>query len=139
MPGPPPKPAHQRRRTNAAPALTWLPAEGRQGESPVWPLPRPRKRELELWGRLWATPQAVAWERQGIDLVIARFARLLAAAERRAATAAILGEVRQLEDRLGLTVMSMMRLRWQITDAAWEREEPPDVLDIRDRLRATDE
>jgi hypothetical protein len=139
MPGPPPKPAHQRRRTNAAPPLIWLPAEGRQGETPSWPLPRPRKRELELWRRLWATPQAVAWEMQGIDLVIARFARLLAVAERPDATAAILGEVRQLEDRLGLTVMSMLRLRWQITDAAWERDEPPDVLDIRDRLRATDD
>lgn len=36
MPGPPPNP--NRRRRNATIALTQLPAEGRQGEPPAWPL-----------------------------------------------------------------------------------------------------
>lgn len=36
--GPPPKHPSQRRRTNATIALTQLPAEGRQGDPPAWPL-----------------------------------------------------------------------------------------------------
>jgi hypothetical protein len=33
------------------------------------------------------------------------------------ATAALLGEVRQLEDRLGLSPLAMLRLRWEIMPA----------------------
>lgn len=36
--GPPPKHPSQRRRTNPTVALTRLPAEGRLGEAPAWPL-----------------------------------------------------------------------------------------------------
>lgn len=36
--GPPPKHPSQRRRTNPAIALTQLPAEGRRGNTPEWPL-----------------------------------------------------------------------------------------------------
>lgn len=36
--GPPPKPADQRRRRNASVAMTRLPAGGRQGDIPRWPL-----------------------------------------------------------------------------------------------------
>lgn len=38
MPGPPPKHPSQRRRTNPTVALTRLPAEGRKGKPPAWPL-----------------------------------------------------------------------------------------------------
>ena len=37
--GPAPKPPDQRRRRNATMAAMQLPAEGRQGEPPAWPLP----------------------------------------------------------------------------------------------------
>lgn len=37
--GPPPKPDSQRRRRNATVATTRLPAEGRSGRAPAWPLP----------------------------------------------------------------------------------------------------
>jgi len=37
--GPAPKPADRRARRNATVATTTLPAEGRQGPPPVWPLP----------------------------------------------------------------------------------------------------
>lgn len=36
--GPPPKPAGQRQRRNATVAMTRLPAEGRKGRAPTWPL-----------------------------------------------------------------------------------------------------
>lgn len=38
MPGPPPKPADSRARRNATYAMTQLPANGRSGRPPAWPL-----------------------------------------------------------------------------------------------------
>ena len=57
------------------------------------------------------------WERLSYLRGVARYTRLLAVAESGDASAAILGEVRQLEDRLGLTPMAMRRLQWRI--GAW--------------------
>ena len=42
-------------------SLTALPAAGYSGEVPEFPLPRPLKRERDLWAWAWSTPQAVAW------------------------------------------------------------------------------
>lgn len=141
MPGPAPKPESQRRRRNAAPQTTRLPLAGREGDLPAWPLAgRQSKREAELWERLWKTPQAVAWELLGWTDTVGRYARLLAVAEKPKAPAMILAEVRQMEDRLGLTPMSMLRLRWEIVDEEGAAQPEPGaaVLDIRARLRAVD-
>ena len=92
MPGPPPKPAGERRRRNATVAMTQLPAEGRIGAAPEWPLPRLlldepglvdllEGREAELWAELWATPQAVAWERLKWTRTVARYVRFEVRAE----------------------------------------------------------
>lgn len=122
MPGPAPKANSVRRGGNVradtlSTALKVLPRAGRTGEPPAWPMPtKPPKAVADLWRQLWTRPQAVAWEEQGAERVVARYARCLIEAERPKATAAILGEVRQLEDRLGLSPMSMLRLRWSIGD-----------------------
>lgn len=146
--GPPPKHPDARRRTNATVAMTALPAGGRQGEAPTWPLGLVLDGEWALWQQLWTTPQATAWERLGPGTVrvVARYTRLLAEAEQPAAGARAasmaaaqrLTEVRQLEDRLGLTPMAMLRLRWEIAadevaEARAERTAPP-----RRRFRAVD-
>jgi len=115
-----------------------LPAGGRQGKPPPWPLSRAFKREVQLWQRLWHTPQAVAWERLGWTDVIARYARLLVFAEQPGAPTPTLAEVRQMEDRLGLTPMSMLRLRWAIDDDELEDQVGGKVVDIRQRLRAVE-
>lgn len=114
--GPPPKPASQRRRpgSSSLAATTQLPAKGRTGEAPQWPIGRPSAAEKAIWADLWACPQSVAWERLAWTRAVARYCRILVAAEQKDATAALLGEVRQMEDRLGLTPMSMLRLRWEI-------------------------
>ena len=116
MPGPAPKPDDQRRRRNATPQTTKLPAEGRKGKPPEWPLTKPTKAETEAWRQVWATPQAAAWEKLGWVRTVARYVRLLVQSEKKDATASICGEVRQMEDRLGLTPMAMLRLRWQIVE-----------------------
>ena|SRR5882757_3182996 len=114
MPGPAPKPDNQRRRRNATVAMTRLPAEGRQGDPPRWPLAFTAAFCEDTWAELWSTPQAAAWERLGPGAVrmVARYVVLLAEAEVGEPKAAM--EVRQLEDRLGLSPLAMLRLRWEV-------------------------
>lgn len=122
MPGP--APSTNPRRRNATPNTTKLPAKGRAGDPPRYPLPRPSAAVIALWAELWATPQSVAWEQLGWVRIVARYAKALLEAEKSKAPIGLMAEVRQLEDRLGLTPMSMLRLRWEIsTDELAERRE----------------
>lgn len=136
MPGPPPKHPDQRRRRNAAPTLTQLPADGRKGTAPEWPLTKPSAAEQRFWTDVWATPQAAAWERLGWVRTVARYVRVAVQAEKPKAPAAVCGEARQMEDRLGLTPMSLLRLRWEIKadEVAEARAQRPEAR----RLRAVD-
>lgn len=112
-----PKPgARHRGNDTLSTALVKLPAQGRTGETPSWPLPDGSPAELDLWAQLWRTPQAVAWEDLGWTRSVARYVRTVLEAEERSARATLLAEVRQMEDRLGLSPMSMLRLRWAVTD-----------------------
>jgi hypothetical protein len=113
---------------------TLLPIGGRRGRPPAWPLPTSSERERELWRKLWRTPQAVMWE--GCGLAVARYVRVLAEAERPGAAPPLRAEARQLEDRLGLSPMALLRMRAKI-------QEPEPVLElaperVRDRLQAPD-
>lgn len=113
--GPAPKPLSQRRRQNKTNAVMRLPSGGRQGKPPEWPLPTITGERLDLWRELWGTPQAVAWERFGWTRVVARYVEAVLTAEM-TQSVPLLAESRQLEDRLGLSPMAMMRLRWEMTD-----------------------
>lgn len=91
-----------------------LPAEGRTGRVPAWPLPGPmRVGEKEAWRSLWHTPQATAWERLGWNRVVGRYCRVMVEAEEELSVN-LLAEARQLEDRLGLTPKAMRLLLWVI-------------------------
>lgn len=166
--GPPPKADDQRRRRNATIAMTRLPAGGRPGLAPEWPLiadvvlttrhelavARVRKLEsdladaeemgnptgllerrleqaqekaaimaaqlreqrtleVELWRELWALPQAAQWERLGWTRDVAQYVRHKVMAELGDLDGA--REARQWSDRLGLSPMAMLRLRWEVT------------------------
>jgi len=150
--GPAPKPAGERRRRNATIAMTQLPAEGRQGDCPRFPLPpivmkdddggsaMMRERELDLWESLWATPQAVMWERTHSELTVGRFVRFSVLAEAGNVKAAT--EARQLEDRLGLNPQAMLRLRWEVApdEVAVQRQGHTGAAKktARQRLRVVD-
>jgi hypothetical protein len=122
-------------RRNARPGVTMLPAGGRQGDPPVWPFELLSPAELELWRQLWATPQAVAWERHGWTRVVARYCRVAIVAEDLNKDA--LSEARQLEDRLGLTPKAMRMLMWQIAvDEVAEKRDETSGTSARDRMRA---
>lgn len=140
--GPPPKPGARRpnngRQNDGMQVVAaQLPAAGRPGKPPKWPLPgRMLAGELDAWRSAWATPQAAEWERLGWDRMIARYVRILVESEQPEATAATRGEVRQLEDRLGLSPMSMLRLRWSVVDAdADDVSVAPAKTSARERLR----
>lgn len=70
--------------------------------------------EAELWAELWVTPQAAAWERLGWTREVAQYVRWEARAEQGDLDAA--KEARQRGDRLGLTPLAMLRLRWEVAE-----------------------
>jgi hypothetical protein len=135
MPGPAPNP--NARRRNARPNYTQLPATGYSGTVPDWPLSAATVAERSAWVGLWRTPQAAAWAQMELVRPVARYVRALVQAEKRGATAFMLSEVRQLEDRLGLTPMSMLRLRWEVVaDELAEARRPK--REERPKLRAVE-
>ena len=161
--GPAPKPDGARRRRNATVAMTRLPAGGRKGRIPPYPLGPDlhtqakltvaRRRldameelladgrdvdqaqltrlmervevltevvklqaglELSLWKQVWRTPASQAWERLKWTHEIALYIRWLVLGEQGDIAAA--KEARQVSDRLGLSPLAMLRLRWEIPD-----------------------
>jgi hypothetical protein len=156
-----PKDPDQRVRRNKQPGLIQLPASGRQGETPDWPLgpdlhtqaklqvaegrlaaledkraegvpvseaqlvraeekvatlqlvlAGQAERELELWEKLWVTPQAVEWQALGWLEEVALYTRWMVLAASGDLDAG--KEARQYADRLGLTPLAMARLRWTV-------------------------
>ena len=121
--GPAPDPAALRRDRDAG-EWTVLPAEGRAGEPPAFPLLNPDGRELELWAGEWKRPQAVAWERLGLEHEVALYVRNLALAEIPGAPVTLSTLVKQLRDSLGLSVAGMRANRWRIArDETADRRE----------------
>lgn len=141
--GPAPDPNALRRMRKAdASGWTILPAEGRKGNAPAFPLEKWRDqekfkpqeerneslaraldtRELAVWREIWKTPQAVAWDGLGWRHDVGMYVRVLVAGERGNLKAA--GEARQWSDRLGLSQTAMLRNRWKISaDELGEKRE----------------
>lgn len=117
---------------------TRLPADGRKGSPPRWPLSAAMTTaERAVWRQLWTTPQSVAWERLGVGCVrvVARYTRLLVRVEEAGAGATLLLAVNAMEDRLGLTPKAMRLLLWEVSvDEVAERREQG--RGARDRIRA---
>lgn len=143
----PRKPEGQRVRRNLSAAKVQLPFDGYSGPIPKWPLSTPWDSELELWNRLWRTPQAAVWAPMGIEDVVARYVQVAIELHRSVdgkngkvsmATAQMYGELRQLEDRLGRNPRAMKSLDWEVEPAPEGSEVTPINRDRR-RLRAVDE
>jgi hypothetical protein len=131
LPGPAPR--RGARRRNSRPDWRKLPAAGRKGKPPKWPIPMRRRPAgvPAIWRELWATPQAVEWERLGWTRIVARYALKVVVAEQPDAPATLQAEVRQLEDRLGINPMAMKRLQWEIA-APQEGEDQESTADVAD-------
>lgn len=139
--GPLPDPDKMRRNAPTVPT-TNLPAEGRHGGAPDSPLDL-ETAGARWWDWAWHTPQAAAWD-AGMLYVVARRASLeddlavigtvdsldaldlegasvpavRSIVQRLASLAtgrlAICREMREIDDRLGLTPKAMAQLRWKI-------------------------
>ena len=142
--GPAPDPDALRRERDAG-EWSILPAEGRQGATPDWPLTEQTDREDQLWEQLWEKPQALMWERYGQDLEVALYVRRLSEAEKPDAFVGLSTLVRQMSDSLGLTTPGMRANRWRIDRPTEETVTPTTskaaaadatVYDARARLRA---
>lgn len=140
--GPAPDPnALRRDRKDDASWLT-LPAEGRKGKTPAWPLLDADARELALWAEYWKKPQALLWEKNGQQLEVALHVRTFFEAERPDAQASLRTLVRQQLDALLLTIPAMHSARVRIAqdEIAVKRAESeaqtPNKLSARDRLKA---
>jgi hypothetical protein len=97
-----------------------------------------RKLETALWKDLWSLPQSVEWERLGWFRDVAIYVRHHVLGQ--------LGdldnarEARQWSDRLGLTPLAMLRLRWEVArdEVAVKRETKAPAASARRRLRVVD-
>lgn len=133
--GPAPDPNALRRERDGASWVT-LPADGRVGDAPEWPLEEFSAREGVLWAREWRRPQAVMWERNGQELEVALYVRAVADAERVDASVSARTLVRQLQEALGLSLPGLARNRWRIGEPEVERVAPArSGRSVRDRFR----
>lgn len=137
--GPAPDPNALRRDRSDDAGWVTLPAEGRDGPPPGWPLAEATLRELELWAGEWCRPQAVEWERQGQQVEVAMFVRSLVDAESHRATAASRTLVRQQMDSLGISEPGRRSNRWLIGDPEVPPEARPQRSSSKSRLKVVED
>jgi hypothetical protein len=126
-----PKPDSQRARKNP-PTFEWqrLPASG--NPKPVPPMPFGTWDPLSIiwWERHWGHPCAMMWrEDDPCHERLLMFADILHR-ERVMHSSAVLNEIRQMEDRLGLNPKARLQLRWLIVDDEGQPTELAAVKDI---------
>lgn len=137
--GPAPDPMALRRdRPSDKDGWTTLPAEGRTGDAPAWPLLDQSPREEVLWARFWRKPQAVIWERDSLIEIVALFVRQFAEGEVPKSSAENRKTIRLMLADLYLTPDSMLKARLRIaTDEveAKRTERAPVRKSARSRLK----
>jgi hypothetical protein len=129
MPGPPPK--QQRRRRNLPERGEWVELEPRKGPTPKCPVPLDRSQAAQ-WRELWKSPMASMWQKEdvpGLARVLVLRPLVLQTFDTK-----LMSELRQLEDRFGLTPKGRRDLRWLIPDT-----EPVDPRSRRDGEDPEDE
>lgn len=116
--GPAQDPMAVRRRGGVSSGFVHLPAGGREGDTPIWPLPgKPAKFKVDTWEQLWHRPEAVMWERLGMEIQVALYIEALVASMKPGAPAARMATVMSLQDQLGLSVAGRAKNRWLTDDA----------------------
>lgn len=118
--GPAPDPLALRRERDEGDWVS-LPAEGRSGPAPEWPLTKPTARETALWKKEWTRPQAVMWERLHLEVEVALYVRSLVGAEKLKAPVNLRTLVKQQQEALGLSLPGLARNKWKIEAGAAER------------------
>lgn len=123
--GPPPD-RHAIRNGRSGADWIRLPASGRRGEPPRWPIPKPTSREKALWAELWKLPQALMWEAKSQELQVALYVRSLREAERTGASVAARTLLLRQEEYLGLSEPGLARNHWIIDSGSPDDAIPDD-------------
>lgn len=143
--GPAPDPNALRRSRKDDQDWVTLPAEGRDGDLPEWPmLANPEQllaeREHKLWANLWTKPQAVQWEIASLEYEVAMYVRRAVEAELPGAAAGLGTLVLRMADNLGITPQGMNANRWKLgvvaEDPEDDDEDDDNVVDARDLFAA---
>lgn len=134
---PTPKPPGQRvRRNKDQPQWRSLSASGRNGRAPACPT-KWLAATKTWWKTIWASPMALAWVDADVPALL-RLGSMIDLINRSTKPSSLmLGEIRQLEDRFGLSPKSRRMLQWEITAGEEEQESERPLADVR-RLRAVD-
>lgn len=113
--GPAPSPDALRRERDGR-EWTRLPASGRVGETPAWPeeMGDASLAELEMWEKLWKTPQAIVWEADGVQLTVAMYVRTFMEARLPEASASARTLVLRLQGELLLSITALHSARYVI-------------------------
>jgi hypothetical protein len=77
------------------------------------------KSTRDWWTTVWRSPMATAWLEADVPALV-RLATLNELLEQGEATAMVLAEIRQLEDRFGLSPLARRRLQWEVEHAGGE-------------------
>lgn len=137
--GPAPDPDALRRDRKDDAGWVKLPASGREGDPPEWPLADPSARELELWEYVWGKPEAIMWEANGgQEVEVAMYVRTLADAESHRATAASRTLVVRMMDSLGISEPGRQRNRWMIVGEEPAKKKRKSGSSARDRLKVVE-
>ena len=117
MPPQPKPPGARVRRNRDQPQ--WRRLEGRVAGVPPLPARKPAWLAVtrSWWKAIWASPMATAWLPADVPTLV-RLARIVELDNRGEASAALLAEARQLEDRFGLSPMARRRLQWEVFKTA---------------------
>jgi hypothetical protein len=116
--GPPPdRGAIRRNRPGDRAGWIHLPASGRDGDPPPWPFARPTAFERERWSIEWRRPQAIMWEKLGLEVQVALYVRTMRKASQPRSAAVHTTELVKQMNNLGLTVPGLAANRWVIDDA----------------------
>jgi hypothetical protein len=97
------------------------------------------ERELALWERAWATPQACAWSREPWRwYTVAMWVRTAAVCESSDATAADKNSLHRFADQIGLTPAGLKENGWKIAadEVSAKRDDAPKVArnSVKSRL-----
>jgi len=95
---------------------TRLPATGRQGDIPEWPVEvdEPSLKEIALWRRLWRMPQAIVWEADQAHNTVALYCRVWIRSMEEYAQGTIITHAKTLATELMLTPDSLTRGKYVI-------------------------
>ena len=116
-----------------------LPATGRRGNPPALPKRVAGSKAWSAqtkaaWRAMWKKPQATQWDQDGSSMhmwAMLHEDMIQAQKKEKSIPASVAGEMRQIEDRHGLTPKAMLQLRWRVADPVVAQKAKPKVSDDR--------